>query len=133
MEMMLLSFALKYPVAFLLFIIGASFVILLKAADYLVSAVTNYAKKLGISDYLIGVIIIALGASLPELISSLMGVVANESGIIFGTIIGSNICGLTLVLGTLAMVGKKIPIKVRVLKKTGTIIFALSMLPLFLL
>lgn len=129
MEMILLSFALKHPVAFLLFIIGASFIILLKAADYLVSAVTSYAKKLGISDYLIGVIIIALGASLPELISSLMGVVANESGIIFGTIVGSNICGLTLVLGMLAIVGKRIPIKVRVLKKTGIIIFALSMLP----
>ena len=126
---MILSFALKHPIAFLMFVIGASFVILLKGADYLVSAVTDYAKKLGISDYLIGVILIALGASLPELISSLMGVVADESGIIFGTIIGSNICGLTLVLGVLAIVGGRIPIKVRVLKKTGLIIFVLSMLP----
>ena len=123
------QFSVNYPLLFLLIIIIASLVILLKAADFLVLGVTNYAERLGISDYLIGLIVVSLGASLPELVSSIMGSIAEESGIIFGTIIGSNIVGLTLVLGALAIVGKKIKMKIKMLKKTKPVIFVLGMLP----
>jgi len=127
------QFSLQHPLVFLLLVIAASLAILLKAADFLVFGVTRYARKLGISDYLIGLIIIALGASLPELVSSIMGSIEGESGIVIGTIFGSNLCGLTLVLGLIAVIGKKIDIKVRVLHKTGWVIFILTMLPFILL
>jgi cation:H+ antiporter len=118
---------------FLLLIIAGSLAIMLKAADFLVFGITRYAHKFGISDYLIGLIIIALGASLPELVSSIMGSLEGESGIVLGTIFGSNLGGLTLVLGIIAIIGKKVDIKVRILQKTGWLIFVLALLPFVLL
>lgn len=127
------QFSVQHPLIFLLIIIAASLAIMFKAADFLVYGVTRYAHKLGFSDYLIGLIIIALGASLPELVSSVMGTVEGEGGIVLGTIIGSNLCGLTLILGTIAVIRKKIKIKVRVLQKTRLVIFILAMLPFALM
>jgi cation:H+ antiporter len=118
---------------FLLLIIAGSLAIMLKAADFLVFGITRYAHKFGISDYLIGLIIIAMGASLPELVSSIMGSLEGESGIVLGTIFGSNLGGLTLVLGIIAIIGKKVDIKVRILQKTGWLIFVLAILPFVLL
>ncbi len=128
----IIQFAINNPLLFLIIVIAASLAILLKAADFLVYGITRYAHKLGISDYLIGLLIVALGASLPELVSSIMGSIAGESGIIFGTILGSNIGGLTFVLGIIAIIGKKIKIKVKVLEKTKFVIFGLGILPFVL-
>ena len=127
------QFSLQHPMIFLLLIIAGSLAIMLKAADFLVFGITRYAHKFGISDYLIGLIIIALGASLPELVSSIMGSLEGESGIVLGTIFGSNLGGLTLVLGIIAIIGKKVDIKVRILQKTGWLIFVLALLPFVLL
>ena len=90
------------PLVFNLIIIVASFIILVKASDLTVFGITNYAKKLGMSDYLIGLVIVSITASIPELVASFTGAVINSSGIVFGTILGSNIAGFTIILGILA-------------------------------
>ena len=84
-------FAANYPFWFHLILIAASIVIMLKAADLLVFGITDYARKLGFSDYLIGLIIVSFGASIPELVSSAMGIAAGEATIIFGTILGFSV------------------------------------------
>ncbi|MBW2993017.1 sodium:calcium antiporter [Candidatus Woesearchaeota archaeon] len=124
------QFGVNHPLLFLIIIIIASLAILVKSADFLVYGITRYASKLGISDYLIGLIVVALGASLPELVSSLMGSIAGESGIIFGTILGSNVGGFTFVLGLVSVFGKKIKTNKKVLEKTGVVTFCVMMLPL---
>ncbi|MBN1644607.1 sodium:calcium antiporter, partial [Candidatus Woesearchaeota archaeon] len=47
-----------------------SLLIVIKAADLLIFGISNYARKFGISDYLIGFLVLAIGTSLPELVSS---------------------------------------------------------------
>lgn len=122
----------QYPVAFHAMIILASLAIIVKAADYLVLGITRYAEKQGISEYITGMIIVAFTASVPELISSIMGTIADEPGIVFGTIIGSNIAGLGFVLAILALVGRKINLKSRLLKRTEVLIFFISIIPFLL-
>lgn len=126
-------FAANYPFWFHLILISASLLIMLKAADLLVYGITDYAHKLGFSDYLIGLIIVSFGASIPELVSSAMGIAAGESTIIFGTILGSNIAGLALVLGVISFVGKKVKTNKKVLKKTGPIMFGLALIPIIMM
>jgi cation:H+ antiporter len=121
------------PLYFHLVIIVASLAIIVKAADYLVEGVTSYSEKLGLSDYITGMIVVALAASVPELVSSLTGLFVGESGVIFGTIIGSNVAGLAVGLGVLALVGRKITLKSKVLTQTEMIIFFFSMVPFILL
>jgi cation:H+ antiporter len=77
--------------------IGAVF--LLISSRLLVWGAVAIAQELGISDLVIGLTIVALGTSLPELAASLMGALKNEHDIAIGNIIGSNIFNLLAVLG----------------------------------
>ncbi|MFC1728285.1 sodium:calcium antiporter [Nanoarchaeota archaeon] len=121
------------PVLFHVLVILASLAILVKAADISVSGISDYARKLGLSEYIVGFVVVAFASSIPELITSLTGAMINDGGIIFGTILGSNIVELTLVLGTLAIVGKKVKVESKVMHGTKFLSFALLMLPLVLL
>ena len=78
-------------------IIGAVF--LLVSSRLLVWGAVAIAQELGISDLVIGLTIVALGTSLPELAASIMGALKNEHDIAIGNIIGSNIFNLLAVLG----------------------------------
>jgi cation:H+ antiporter len=85
-----------------------SLAILIKASDYF----TDSAEKIGlhfkIPAFIVGVTIVAIGTSLPELISSIIAVFASSPEIIVGNVIGSNITNIFLILGITAIVGKKI-------------------------
>lgn len=68
----------------------------------LVEAAVNIAKSLGVSDFVIGVSIIAFGTSLPELATSVVAALKGESDISIGNVIGSNIINVMLVIGVVA-------------------------------
>lgn len=75
-------------------------IILLPISSQLtVDAASNIAVHLGISELVIGLSIVAIGTSLPELVTSLIGIYKREHELALGNIIGSNIINLTLVLG----------------------------------
>ncbi len=84
-----------------------SLAILMKASDYF----TESAEKIGmffkLPAFVIGVTIVALGTSLPELVSSVLAVLKNHSEIVAGNVIGSNITNIFLVLGIVAIVSTK--------------------------
>ena len=105
---------------------------MVKSADMLVFGIGRYAKRMGLSDYLIGLIIISLVASIPEFVSSITGIFAGDNGIVFGTILGSNITGITLVLGINALIGRKIRLVNKVLTGMEVLLFFMIMLPFFL-
>jgi len=120
------------PLAFNIMILIASFVILAAAADKLVYGISRYAKRMGLSDFIVGLLIISVVASAPEFISSIMGLAAGDSGIIFGTFLGSNLIELTLVMGIFALVGRKINLKNPLMEKTEVVLFFVILLPFIL-
>ncbi|PCI21373.1 conjugal transfer protein TraR [Candidatus Wolfebacteria bacterium] len=82
----------------------ASLFVLIRSADYF----TKYSEKLGLifgmSSFIIGATIIAIGTSLPELVSSLFAISAGETEFVTDNIIGSNIANGLLILGIGAVV-----------------------------
>ena len=54
------------PLIFHSLIALASLIIVAKSADLIVYGITNYAKKLGVSDYLIGFLVVSIGTAIPE-------------------------------------------------------------------
>lgn len=88
-------------------ILAASLFGLIKSADYF----TEYSEKigllLGMSSFIVGATIVAVGTSLPELVSSLFALSAGETTFVVDNIIGSNIANALLILGIAAVVAKK--------------------------
>lgn len=73
-------------------------------SELLVSNAIIIAKKLGVSEKVIGVTIVAIGTSLPELVASLVAIKKKENAISFGNIIGSNIFNILCVLGLTSII-----------------------------
>ncbi len=88
------------------FVIATYF--LVKSADWF----TEYAERLGLMlkmpAFLVGVVIIAIGTSLPELATSILAVLSGEGAIVLGNVFGSDITNILLGLGISAIVAKKI-------------------------
>lgn len=78
-------------------VVGLSFLLL--SSHMLVWGAVNIAQWFGVSDLIIGLTIIAIGTSLPELAASVMSALKNEHDIAIGNIIGSNMFNLLAVLG----------------------------------
>lgn len=87
---------------YILFCLG--FVVLIKGADLLVEGSGSLAKRLKISDLVIGLTIVAMGSSAPELIVNVMASLEEKSDLAFGNIIGSNIANILLILGVSATI-----------------------------
>jgi len=88
-----------------------SLYVLLQASDFFVEAAERIGLAAGIPPFIIGVTIVALGTSLPELASSIEAVLIGDSKIVIGNVAGSNIANLGLVLGLVAVVGKQVKVK----------------------
>lgn len=86
----------------LLILLG--FLLLIKGADFLVDGASNIAKKFHIPELVIGLTIVAIGTSMPELMVSLNASIKGLSDISIGNIIGSNISNLLLILGVTSII-----------------------------
>lgn len=81
----------------ILIILG--FILLIKGADFLVDGSSNIAKKFHIPEILIGLTIVSIGTSMPELFVSVTSAIQGRSDMAIGNVIGSNVCNLLLILG----------------------------------
>lgn len=86
----------------LLIIVG--FVLLIKGADFLVDGSSKVAKKFHIPEIIIGLTIVSIGTSMPELFVSITSAINGYSDMAIGNVIGSNICNLLLILGLSAVI-----------------------------
>ena len=84
------------------FVIGLIFVFL--GARFLVDGSTALAQSMGVSDTVIGLTIVAIGTSLPELVASLMAALKKQGDMAYGNIIGSNIYNILSILGVTALI-----------------------------
>ena len=100
------------------------------SAGYIITAVSDYAKKTGVSDYLIGFLVVSIGTSLPELTTAFVASFAKAGEIVVGNVIGANIIDVTVVLGITAIIGRKIFIHGKILTKTVFTVMIMAFLPL---
>ncbi|MBQ0126810.1 MAG: calcium/sodium antiporter [Bacteroidales bacterium] len=73
-------------------------------ADWLVDGASAIARKVGISEFVIGLTIVGFGTSCPELVVSLTGAIAGNADVSIGNVVGSNIFNTLLILGLTALV-----------------------------
>ncbi|MEQ8817112.1 MAG: calcium/sodium antiporter [Thalassobaculum sp.] len=92
----------RLPVAVLLSLAGLVMVVF--GADLLVSAAVILARSTGISESVIGLTVVAVGTSLPELATSLVAAMRRQADIALGNILGSNIYNVLGILGVTAIV-----------------------------
>ena len=86
------------------FLIVVGFILLIKGADFLVEGSSNIAKRFHIPEIIIGLTIVSIGTSMPELFISTTSSINGYSDMSIGNIIGSNVCNLLLILGLSAMI-----------------------------
>lgn len=90
-----------------IFLLLLGFVLLVKGADFFVDGASGIAKKLKISTFIIGVTVVALGTSAPELSVTIVDAINPEGGdLIMGNILGSNVINILLILGVSALICK---------------------------
>ena len=87
-----------------LFYLIAGLVILVAGAEIVIRGSVSLGKKLNISLFAIGVVIVAGGTSLPELASSINAVVTNHADLALGAVVGSNIANLILVMAATTII-----------------------------
>lgn len=109
--------------------VGSAFLVL--GGYCIVKGAVEVASALGISEVIIGLTVVAIGTSLPELATSLVAAMRQEVDIAVGNIIGSNIFNLTAIFGTTAIV-RPIMIPETVLSRelAGVVLMSLLLLPI---
>ena len=90
-----------YLVNVLLFVGGL--LLLVKGADIFVGSSSWIAERFGVSEFIIGLTLVSIGTSVPELASSLTASFEHASGIVIGNVLGSNIANIGLVVSTAAL------------------------------
>ena len=83
-------------------------VMILVGSDWLVEGASGIARKYGISEFIIGMTIVGIGTSMPELVSSGLSAIGGHGDMAIGNVTGSNICNILLILGITALIS---PIK----------------------
>ncbi|UGV41875.1 calcium/sodium antiporter [Methanococcoides orientis] len=105
--------------------------LLVKGSDLFVSSASAIAKKLGVSEFIIGLTLVAIGTSIPELASSIAASLSRSSGIVVGNVVGSNIANIALIVGCAAIISV-VKTNSDMLKRDGYImLFATTLFLLF--
>ena len=84
--------------------IVAGLVMILVGSDWLVEGASGIARKYGLSEFIIGMTIVGIGTSMPELVSSALSAVGGHGDMALGNVTGSNICNILLILGVTALI-----------------------------
>ena len=116
-------------ISIIMLIVGIVFVI--KGADFLVDGSSILAKKVGVSELVIGLTIVSMGTSAPELVVNLVAGMQGKHDVVVGNIFGSCVCNILLILGISALIApiavgkstvwKEIPMSFGAIVLTGVI------------
>lgn len=87
-----------------LFCLLLGLVMILVGSDKLVDGASSIARKYGIGEFVIGMTIVGIGTSMPELVSSAIAAVGGHGDMALGNVTGSNICNVLLILGVTALI-----------------------------
>lgn len=87
-----------------------SLIVLVKGADWLLQSSEKIGLALGLSPFIVGVVIVGLGTSFPELVSSIAAAISGVTEIITANAIGSNIANILLIVGFSAVIGGRLAV-----------------------
>jgi cation:H+ antiporter len=87
-----------------LLLLTIGFALTIGGANFVIESGTNIAREFGVSEWLIGIFLISLGTSLPELVVSLVAIKKGNAEMSIGNIIGSNVANFSMVLGLASLV-----------------------------
>lgn len=113
-----------------LLIVG--FIVLIKGADIFVDGASSLALNCKLSKMLIGLTIVAFGTSAPEFAVSVKSIMSNNSDMVLGNVIGSNILNILLIIGICSLI-KPVVVKNNTVKKELPIVILISTLLFFLI
>ena len=100
-----------------------SLAILIKSSDKFTESAEKLGISIGLPPFIVGVIILSIGTSLPELVSSIIATLNNGSEIIIGNIVGSNIANILLILGVAAILSRDLKITYEIEKVDLPVLF----------
>lgn len=136
--------ALSLTLALILNFLGSSLIvlalfflalsILIAASNKFIELGAKIGKSIGLSNYLIGVILMGFGTSTPELITGIISSYNGDFNISYFNILGSNISNILLILGVaiLLMKGEKITVQTNLLKTESLYLFLSAVIPIIL-
>ncbi len=82
----------------------AGLFLIVKGADWLVDGASGVARRFGLSEFVIGLTIVGMGTSAPEMVVSFIGALHGNADIALGNVVGSNIMNTLLILGVTALI-----------------------------
>jgi len=121
----------KLPVLVNVLIVIATILVIAQGAHWLVEAAARIAKRLGVSELVIGLTVVALGTSAPEFAVTLTAAFKDQGDISVGNIVGSNIFNLGFIMGGCAAF-RAIPTSLTLFKRDGPFLVGTSLLLLAL-
>ena len=84
-----------------------SLLILVIASDFFTNAAEKIGLSIGLSPFIVGVTIVSIGTSLPELMSSILAVLQDSSEVVIGNVVGSNIANIFLIIGAAGIISAR--------------------------
>lgn len=94
------------PLVLLVFVAGLAALVI--ASDFFTDTAEKLGLTIGLPPFIVGVTIVSMGTSLPELLSSLFGIFQGASEVVASNVIGSNIANICLVVGIAAIMSKRL-------------------------
>ena len=110
-----------------------SLAVLVKAADYFTKYSERLGKGLGIPQFIIGVTIVSIGTSLPELATALLAVFKQNTEIVAGNAIGPNIANILLVVGLSALIARKMKVERSLINLDAPLLASVTGLAVFIM
>lgn len=95
-------------VFFWIIVFVVALIILVKGADWLIESSEKMGLALGLSPFIVGVTIVGIGTSFPELISSFVAVFQGVPEVVVANVVGSNIANILLIVGVSTLIGKRL-------------------------
>lgn len=117
-------------ISIILIIVGLTMLIV--GGTYFVDGAVSLAKSLGVSDVVIGLTIVAVGTSMPELVTSVIAAIKKQGDISIGNVIGSNIFNILFILGVASLIAPINSQNFSAVDFSVMIIFCLLLLPMCL-
>ena len=119
--------------AFWALILLISGILMAKSAQILIKSLTTISRFFHLSEFAISFLLMATATSLPELLVGINAALANESVLVLGNVIGSNIVDLSLVIGISILIARNLRVRSTIAKRDSLYMLVLGSFPLVLL